>query len=150
MRQYFEIYELVPKKVYEDRGNKAFELIDKDLLMFINMLRSELDKPITVNDWFWGGRFSQRGLRTPEAKEFKPYSQHSFGRALDFNVKGMSAAEVREWIIEHRDLDWVKPITFMEDEDGIERVHVDTRYSETGDLVLYNVPKGTARIFKRS
>jgi len=71
--------------------------------------REGLHKPMTINNWKWGGSFSQRGLRHNRSsmvqKKTSIYlSAHMFGKAVDFDVQGMSAVEVREWIVENEDL----------------------------------------------
>ena len=134
--KYFTVQELVPKEVFLARGVKAIELMDKELLVFIDKLREVLGKPITINTWNAGGVFSYRGLRTIECPQYSAYSQHTYGKALDFDVAGMSAHEVREWIIANKNLDWVKPISFIED--NVNWVHVDTRPSVDGTLVLWD------------
>lgn len=146
--EYFCVEEFVPPEVYKERGNKAITVIDTNILRFIENLREALNKPITANNWKWGGSYSYRGYRTSASKHFRKYSQHSFGRALDFDVKGMSAQEVREWIIKNRELDWVKPITFLEN--SVSWVHIDTRTSEDNSLILWDVNTKQSQIYKRS
>lgn len=143
----FDIREFVPKSIYSDRGIKAVTTIDVNLLIFIDHLREYLDLPITINDYIFGGNNQFRGLRTIESKDYSKYSQHSFGRALDFDVKGMTAQEVRQWIIKNRNLWWVKPITFIENNVGW--VHIDTRATDNYDLILYDVNTEETIIFKR-
>lgn len=142
---HFKAYELVPRKVYEDRGEKAIQLMDRELLVFIDKLRETLDRSITINNWKWGGPFQYRGLRTPDSDVYSQYSQHSFGKALDFDVKGMTAKQVRQWIIDNRHLDWVKPIGFIED--GVNWVHVDTRPTDNFSLVVWHVKTGETEVY---
>ncbi len=147
--QHFTTQEFVPKRIYKERKYKAIQLISYDLLHFIQSLRLALNLPITLNDWHVGGVYQYRGLRTTESEDYTPYSMHTFGKALDFKVSGMTAQEVRDWIIEHRDLDWVKPITFIED--AVSWVHVDVRPTTLDrDLWLYNVFTKTNKVYKRS
>ena len=137
----FAVEEFVEPALYELIGDQAIKLIDNDILCFILNLRETLDKPITINNWKWGGKFSQRGLRTKNSKHYSPTSQHSTGKALDFNVASMSAEEVRQWIIKNRRLWWIQPVTFIED--GVNWVHVDVGTSgnlrRPGMLVLWHV-----------
>lgn len=142
----FTACEFVPKSIYNLRGEKAVQLMDKEVLVFIDKLRDVLGKRITINDWKWGGQFSQRGLRTSESRYFKPFSQHTFGKALDFDVEGMTAKEVRKWIIEHCELEWIKPITFIED--GVSWVHIDTRPTIGDRLVVWNVRTGDSKCYR--
>jgi predicted transposase YbfD/YdcC len=143
----FSPYELVPKETYLIRGDKALQLMDKELLVFIDTLRTELGKSITINDWKWGGSFQYRGLRVPASEHFKQYSQHTYGKALDFDVKGMSAEQVRQWIIDNRDLDWVKPVSFIETD--VNWVHVDTRPIPENQLWLWSPKTNVTTVFNR-
>ena len=85
--RHFSIRELVPPHVYEERGQKAWELLDDRLLITIDALRDEYG-PITINDYYLPHcRRKWSGLRTPEYAKYRPYSQHSFGRAGDMLFK---------------------------------------------------------------
>lgn len=143
----FKIQELVPKKVYEDRGEKAIQLLDKSLILFIDNLRSHLGKPITINNWLWGGDLQYRGLRTPDSDVYSKYSQHSYGRAVDFDVKGMSAEEVRHFLVQHRYFHWIEPVTFIEDD--VSWVHVDVRTGTNGELWLWSPETAQTKVIKR-
>lgn len=109
--KYFKIQELVSKKTYEKYREKAWEFIDPKLIKTLDSLREHFGKPITVNNWLWGGDLQQRGLRTNLDKIVKDktnkniiyVSQHVLGRAVDFNVKGLSVREVYEEIIKNKD-----------------------------------------------
>lgn len=146
---YFNPKDFVPDTIYQDRKEKSYQLINKDLLIFIDHLRSALNAPVLVNR----AGMQYRGLRTPECAEYSKYSQHTYGNAIDFDVQGMSADSVRKWIIEHRNLWWVAPITFIED--GTNWVHVDARAttyhekSNTWDLWLWDSKTGATSIYQR-
>lgn len=126
--KHFKAQELVPKHIFELRGEKSLELIDERVIITLDTLRELLGKPITVNNWLWGGNRNWSGLRTAgfyssiEAFE-KSLSQHKYGRAVDFLVKGMSADEVREFIYKNKEK--FPYITFIETE--ISWVHIDVR-----------------------
>jgi len=83
-----------------------WKFIDKDLLRNILYVREGLNKPITINTWHNNGIWEQRGLRENISKIVKRntaanrlyLSAHTLGKAVDFDVDGMTAAEVREWI----------------------------------------------------
>ena len=96
--QHFIIQELVPREVYKDRGTKAWELLDDRLLITLDQLRDEYGS-MTINNWHWGGNREWSGLRTPESPYYKPYSQHTFGRAADCKFKNVSAEKVRQDIL---------------------------------------------------
>ena len=106
LKNYFEIYELVDESVYKKDGQRAWRYFSTDLLHCLLIIRKELNKPITINDWFWNGQFSQRGLRHNLSdlviNKNRPYlSAHMMGKAIDFDVKGMTAGEVRKWLYDN-------------------------------------------------
>ena len=121
--QYFGIGELVPPSVYEDRGDKAWALIDPRLIEVLDSLRLQLDTPLTVNNWHRAVSRTQSGLRTAESEHYSQYSQHSFGRAAD--VIGYPAEEIRQAI---RSKEIVLPYpVWIELE--VDWLHVDVRNS---------------------
>lgn len=80
---------------------------------------------MTINNWMWEGGYEWSGLRTPDSPYYSPFSQHTFGRAVDFGLDGMSAQEVRNDLV----LNWYSEgeeysITL---EDGVSWVHIDVR-----------------------
>ncbi len=105
--KYFKIQELVSKAVYEKYGEKSWEFIDERLIKTLDLLREHFNKPITVNNWLFGGNLHQRGLRANKdeiVKNKSDYyiSQHCLGKAADLNVKGMTAQEVYEDILKNK------------------------------------------------
>jgi len=147
IQEYFCIEELVDKQTFDRHGNRAWKFIDLRLLETLLIIRRELATGITINTWKWSGRFSERGLRTNVSNivhkktiEDKLYlSAHCMGKAVDFDVRGMGAQEVREWIQDHEDIlpykirlehkinKTGKPITW---------VHLDVYY-EPGNRKVY-------------
>lgn len=126
--KHFKIYELVPKHIYEARGEKAWELLDEKLLMTIDTLRELLGCPITINNYNWGGDRNWSGVRTggfyASLGEYdKSLSQHKYGRAVDMLIKGMEAEKVRQFIYKNKDK--FPYITFVETK--INWVHIDVR-----------------------
>ncbi|MBW1841810.1 MAG: hypothetical protein JRI75_08440 [Deltaproteobacteria bacterium] len=96
--KHFAIHELVPRSVFEDRGEKAWELLDDRLLITLDRLRERYGS-ITVNNWYWGKEREWSGLRTKESPFYSPYSQHTFGRATDCLFSKVSVEEVRQDIL---------------------------------------------------
>jgi hypothetical protein len=102
MPDHFKIEELVPKQVHNERGFRAWELLDDRLLITLDQLRDEYGS-ITVNDWLWGGINEWRGLRTPKSAWYRPYSQHTFGRAADCIFNDVNVDKVRADILKYPD-----------------------------------------------
>ena len=90
-----------------------------------------LGLPIYVNNWSRGGSLSQRGLRCNLCQLVKDktdsdklyMSAHSQGMGIDFDINGMSAKQVRNWIKEHQE-ELPHPIRVEED---VNWVHIDVR-----------------------
>jgi hypothetical protein len=142
IKDYFDIRELVDKTVFDRFGQSAWKFIDKDLLACLLFIREALGKPMTINNWHKGGQFSQRGLRTNispmvQGKTGLYLSAHLFGKGSDFDVAGMTAVEVRLWIVANAEKLPCK-IRLERNMKGkpINWVHLDTLTDETQGKVL--------------
>jgi len=139
--EYFKIYELVSEKVYNKYGERAWQFFDPNLLMTLDDLRRHFKSPIIVNTWKNGGGFSQRGLRAnldpivaSKTKRGKLYvSEHILGRAIDFDVKGLTAEEVRQEIIKNSD----KFTYIRRMEKDVNWVHIDLKPSDFDGIYLF-------------
>jgi len=120
--KHFTIQELVPKHIYGARGDKAWELLDKDALKTLDHLRDSFGV-MTVNNWHIGGDRNWSGLRTSDSPYYSPTSQHSFGRAFDCLFASRTAEQVRQVILRNRDE--FPLLTSMEL--GTSWLHFDTR-----------------------
>lgn len=104
IKEYFDIRELVCDHVYEIHGEAAWRLFDMRLLEVLLWLRVKLNRRITINSRSRG--FTQRGIRCnlcslvrdKSAKEILYVSPHILAAGVDFDVDGMLASEVRQWI----------------------------------------------------
>ena len=90
--KHFSWFELVPSKDYKQYW---LWLIDERILKTIDEMREYYNRPIIINDWYWGGKFSLRGLRPFNSGVGAKFSQHCYGRAVDLDVQGVSAEKVR-------------------------------------------------------
>ncbi len=113
IKKYFDVREFVGKRTYKKYGQSSWKFIDIRLLETVLIIRKKLGKPMYANNWYKkGGRFSQRGLRTniqqivrkKSLKDRLYISAHVLGKALDFDVQGMTAHQVREWIIQNHSI----------------------------------------------
>ncbi|MCK5857278.1 MAG: hypothetical protein KAG64_07305 [Bacteroidales bacterium] len=143
IRDYFDIRELVSREVYNKEGENAWRFFDPRLIELMLFIREEFNKSIYVNGWFFGKAFSQRGLREntgsvvkKKTLEGKLYlSAHVFGQALDFDIKGMSAAEVRDRLVDMADR-LPHPIRL---EANVNWVHLDVAVKEgQGKVYVFN------------
>ena len=122
--RFFKIQELVPESVYEERGEKSWQLLDFRAVENLDSLRAQLGVPLTVNNWDIGGTRDESGLRVTGMEYYSPYSQHSFGRAFD-SVCEIPAAEIRHRLKEGS-ITLPHPACFEEFE-GMNWLHMDVR-----------------------
>ena len=123
---YFDLEELVCHDVFKKYGEFAWNFLDPRLLLNIERIRARIGRQIIINNWRSGGDFSQRGLRCNlcslvNSKKELYMSAHILGKAVDFNVDGMLAEEVRVWIYENKRL-WPYPMRLERD---VSWVHLD-------------------------
>lgn len=129
LSKYFAPYELVGREAWNRHGSGVWKFFDIRILECILIIRENLGKPITANTWMNGGDLDERGLRTNVQEIFKGHFQrghlylsgHVLGKALDFDVKGMAAEQVRNWIVNNADLFPCK----IRLESGVSWVHLD-------------------------
>lgn len=141
LKDYFGIEELVDKTVYNKYGEKAWRFFDPRLIHNLWWIRTNIAKSITVNNWSWGGSFDERGLRTNisplvKSKNRLYLTAHLRGAAVDFDVKGMSANDVRGWIKDN-ELNLPYPCRLERRLNGnfISWVHLDVDYEPTNPKV---------------
>lgn len=141
LQRYFNIKELVCKEVFNKFGNFSWNFFRTETLETLLVLRRDiLQVPMTVNNWSFGGEFTQRGFRCNicdltalKTKDGKLYcTAHSCGCGVDFDAKGMSASRARGIIEKHKDL-LPYPIRL---ENGTNWVHFDN-YNDTDEKIVY-------------
>jgi hypothetical protein len=109
--QNFRLFEFVCPEVYNKFGDMAWQFFDEKVVITLDWVRRTLNKPIIVNTWHEGGEFDERGLRCIQCKIVRDkcmqgqvyVSPHILGKAFDFDVQGMDAAEVRVWLAANKD-----------------------------------------------
>lgn len=129
--KHFKIYELVSKQVYEKYGETAWQFFDPRLLENLDWIRETTGKKITVNDWYWGGNFDERGLRCnmdtmmvdKTNNEIIYCSPHPMGQGVDFDEQDFTAQETRDWLRKNQK-DLPHPIRV---EKNVSWVHIDVR-----------------------
>ena len=138
--KYFTLFELVCPHVLAKYGERAWMFLDSRLILNLDTIRERIGKPIYVNR----GNLTQRGLRCPQCQIVKDkfeagvlyMSAHTFGKAVDFDVEGMTAEEVRGWLKEHGAY-LPYPIRVESD---VNWVHLDVFESVTGQKVYFFQP----------
>lgn len=130
--EHFAIEEFVPESVYMERGGKAWQLIDIRLIENADSLREQLGVPLIINNWHLDGLRDASGFRISEQRHYKPYSQHSSGRALDC-VCEIPADVIRDKIL-NKDIILPHPACF---ETGVSWLHMDVRNMTNGHTYFF-------------
>jgi len=122
--RHFKLHELVPPKVWDQRGDRGWQLLDDRILRAADDLRDRYG-PITINNYGYGGNREWSGLRTPDSPFYRPFSQHTFGRALDMIFKAADVSKVRQDILSNPNDMMFAHINALEDD--VEWLHIDVR-----------------------
>lgn len=141
-KKYFTSKEFVSKSFYQktkkylsDRGlsiyldDIIYAKFDPSLLWTIERIRIYYNRPVLINNWYAvGGSLNYRGYREKVIKGSSERSQHNNGRALDFNVSGISSDEAYHHILKNYNNDMYQYITAIEDKKKATTwTHFDTR-----------------------
>ena len=125
IKKFFDIDELVCDHTKKKWGESAWQFLDTDYLHTLLIVRRDiLDKPMYCNNHSAGSY--QRGLRCNMCSLVKQktacyLSQHIFGKAGDFTVKGMTAEDARTAIKKAANL---LPVNIRM-EKGVSWLHID-------------------------
>jgi hypothetical protein len=98
--KHFALVELVGPDIFKERGDRCWELLQPAALMTLDALRDKFG-PITVNDWFAGGKYSESGLRQFDTTTGAKYGMHKYGGADDCKFKLVSPIEAFNYILAH-------------------------------------------------
>lgn len=122
--KYFKIHELVPRKMYEEYGEKAWRYVDVRLIDTIDILKEHFNLgTMTINNYYWDGSREWSGIRTPESPNYGYGSQHSYANAFDIVFSDYTAEEVRNYIINTPHIfKYIKGLEL-----GVSWVHLDIR-----------------------
>lgn len=141
IKDFFGIKELVCPHVFDKFGEGAWALFDPRLLAVLLFIRTNLWKAVIVNNWHKGGQFSQRGYRCNLCQLVKEKTikdklyctAHSEGMAIDFDVVGMTAEEVRTWLHNNRER---LPYSIRL-ETNVNWVHLDVRTTSSNKITYF-------------
>ncbi len=109
LHNYFQASELVCDHTFPKWGERSWQFLDTDFLECLLVIRRDIiQMPMICNT----STAHQRGLRCNLCQLVQEktgndrvyHTSHRFGKAGDFTVKGMTAAEARKRIIENAHL----------------------------------------------
>jgi len=137
----FQLEELVCPEVFSKYGYQAWSFFDPRILITLETVRRNIGKPIIINTWKDGGTQTQSGLRCNLCSLVKEktdagelyLSAHIRGMAFDYSVEGMTAEEVRQWLVTHQNI-LPYPIRLEKD---VAWVHMDVASVPTLDKITF-------------
>lgn len=146
--KYFRPEELLDRSTFAKWGATGLRYFRPEILRALDFIReyypTNEKRSINVNTWLWGGQSEWRGLRMSPSQDYKPYSAHSWGAAIDFIPHGITAGQMRTWILavhsqvtKEGNLDHpIMGVRRMEKETSW--VHIDCLPGETNDITMVN------------
>jgi len=132
----FNIEEFVDKDTYNKFKWDSIWFIDHRLIKIAQTLRNQFGS-ITINNWSSGGNRNWSGLRTKKSSYYTPYSQHSFGRAMDMIFNDFTADEIREEIKNNEEYWFGLGIRAIEK--NVNWVHIDVRHTDLEHIKWFSV-----------
>lgn len=124
-------------------GSNAWSILDKELLKdidkFVTDIKQDLGcEAVTINNWKWGGLFTQSGFREADSKVGSPKSMHKEGRAFDLKFKGITTKEAFDYLMENQER--YPAIKRVEDlRDAPTWLHVDSKDMERNSIYVFRV-----------
>lgn len=131
------ITEVVSQDVYNKFGINAVWFLDHRIINVVEWLRVYFNKPVILNNWYNGGKIEHAGYRTPDCRIGAKFSQHKFGRALDFNIQDFQPEVIRNFIRKQFPMLRNLGLSAME-KDTPSWVHIDCRYTGLKYLLEFN------------
>ena len=98
----FALEELVGPEIFQERGERAWELLNPDALKTLDALRDKFGA-LTVNNWKSGGQFKDSGMRHFNSTVGARWSAHRYGMAFDCKFKDAKPQVVHAYILSHAD-----------------------------------------------
>jgi len=135
---HFYYHEFFSRGIWQSKNEiQLRKLVDERLIVIMEKIRISLNEPVYINNWKWNGNSQYRGFR-PQSHSSVRYSQHKFGRGIDFHVRNLTADEVRQYILNHEQEYMDLGVTRMEDgRDAPTWVHLDLAWTGQGSIVMF-------------
>lgn len=132
----FYLDEFIQPTIYKRFKGKSIWFLDIRLIRIAQLLRDITDKPVTINNWYTGGRYKDSGLRMLSGGIGAKYSQHRYGRAIDVKVEGLTIPQLLDVIVDNEEAFRNVGLTTIEDIKYTPTwMHLDVRYSDSQDIL---------------
>lgn len=97
--KYFKAHELVDRQTYTKYGDKSLMLFEDWVLQLLDAFRKAYGKSLSINNYGYGGKRINSGLRALDCKVGAYKSKHKQGIAFDIRAKDMD--DLRAFIKKH-------------------------------------------------
>jgi hypothetical protein len=133
--KHFIIKELIPPETYAAEGDASLLHIDERILVTLDQVRDFYGVAVTVNNWHRSGNFKYRGYRPSTCEVGATHSMHRLGQAVDFDVHGRRADQVRAELRQnYQRFPFIRRM-----EDGVSWVHIDLKETGENGIQLFKV-----------
>lgn len=128
LSKYFRTEEFIDPATFSKIGKESINLMDVRIIWTMDNIKEHFNnKKIIINDWVWKGNRKFSGYRPFNSNVGAVFSQHKFGRAVDFIVEDVNPADIRDEILNNQNLEPFQFITAIEDFKDMSWVHIDVR-----------------------
>lgn len=86
---------------FKDRPYIIYNAISPKLICLVQFIRKDINKPVTVNNWRFGGDYHYSGYREAGCAVGSIYSRHRLGLCADLKVRGVDAPELQQYLKDH-------------------------------------------------
>jgi hypothetical protein len=142
----FVIQEFLHPSIYLVVGSRARDFLHTQAIPTIQLLRTNLNTPIVINNWAFSGLYEDSGLRQPYAQIGKQYSAHKFGCGFDLKLPDLGVDAAYAEIMDNPErYPWIIRIENIEatrskyGKLGLDWIHIEIGYREVGKpIIVFN------------
>jgi len=97
-QNFFDV-EFIPEQIYHDSRIDNIWFIDKKTVSIAEYIRTMIDSPVIINDWYWKGQYHESGFRLPNTLTGSYLSMHKLKIAIDMKFPDINdLGYVRQFI----------------------------------------------------
>lgn len=136
--EHFDIRELVHPDIYNHPaiGDRCIDFVHPSAKFVLEDIREDFG-PVTINDWLFGGRFTDSGLRLPDGNVGARLSAHRFGCAFDLKFSEATPQDVFYHILNNQHK--YPLIARMESVDYTPTwLHIEVTARRYGEIIVFN------------
>ncbi len=136
---------VMAKKTDAERLATFYTYVEKALVEYAEKVRVYFGVSMTINNWNSGGSYTLRGFRPENTSVGAKNSMHKGNpkknircKAIDYDIKGMTAKEVRQIIKDDQKLFYSFGLRRVES--GVSWNHNDLKETPTRDVIVFFNP----------